>query len=101
MRNESRTLLLAAGVGGVGFVSGTTAPGLAESVAGAVTAVVGASVTLAAMLPLLLVPVRMPARAIGVRQAGPIRVRRRAPAVAGRGSARAAAVKRHTSMICC
>ncbi|KPK01242.1 MAG: hypothetical protein AMS20_14000 [Gemmatimonas sp. SG8_28] len=102
MRNNMRTLLRTAGAGGLALVSGAMAPGIDGSMAGATMAVAGATIALTAMLPFLLpVPLHVPARVAGLLPTRRVNIVRCTPAVGSRGSARAAGVKRHTSLICC
>jgi hypothetical protein len=101
MRNESG-MLRTAGVGGLALVSGATASIIGGAMAGSAGAVLGATVVLIGLLPVLRsLPLQAPARVPSVRPAGHRRAVRRALGFARGGPVRAAAVKRHTSMICC
>jgi hypothetical protein len=102
MRNNMRTLLRTAGAGGLALVSGAMAPGVGGSLAGATMALAGAAIAVTAVLPFLLrVPLRVPARVGGLQPTRRVNMVRCAPAVGSPGSARAAGMKRHTSLICC
>jgi hypothetical protein len=102
MRNRSGTLLRTLGVGGLALVSGVAVSIVGGATAGPANVVVGATVALIGLLPVLRsLPFRAPARVPSVRPAGHRRAVRRVLGFARGGSARAAAVRRHTSMICC
>jgi hypothetical protein len=101
MRNGSGTLRRTAGVGSLALVSGATVSIVGGATAGSIGAVLGATVALIGLLPVLRsLPLRAPARVPSVRPAGHRRAVRRLLGFARGGSACAAEVKRHTSMIC-
>lgn len=101
MRSTSGTLVRTVGLGGLAAVSGATVAVAGGAAAGTAMAVLGATVALAGLLPVLLpIPARAHARVTDSHSAAQIRRVSRTAGLGSRGAARAAEVKRHTSMIC-
>jgi hypothetical protein len=101
MWNTSGTLLRTVGVGGLVLFSGATASLVGGVTAGTAVAALGVMVALMSLLPILPpIPAAATARAADAGTIRSVRLARPAPDGGRRGAARAAEVKRHTSMIC-